>query len=461
MSGLHVVDCRGCGRTHALSAEEARKQRVLRCDCGQFVRMDRALSDVRSEPAPAPITAASSLAAGLARPGKGRGTLASLSDHERSVQPPRTATAAPFRSSSAPPPGDKPLWYVDLGGAETVEMTIEQLIIARRSGKLGEGALVWRAGMPRWRPVGELIPASSAWRPSPPPAPAGSANALRGPSEPPPSALGSYERPLATLEFALETPGSAAPREPSMVAAAATLNRSERPSQPPRAAAPLPQRAHTPLPQRRPSPVPQLLATPIPQHVPLPRPRPKAASVPALITPPARSVISTAPVTLPLPRADHPDLFNEAPRWRTLSLALLLSVSASASGAFLVRALRSHHQPSALAPTAAPALPATSLANPTASFTSAARIAAAAEPPPRVVDLSSLSVEHAAPRPQPRPAPVIPAKSSEPSRDIDDGEQTPSAPKPQNGDSSATVPDATDSSNVKKPAAASDDEPGF
>jgi len=54
MSGLHDVDCSGCGKRHTLSAEQARKQRVLRCTCGQFVRMDRALPDLRSDPAPAP-----------------------------------------------------------------------------------------------------------------------------------------------------------------------------------------------------------------------------------------------------------------------------------------------------------------------------------------------------------------------------------------------------------------------
>src|SRR6187551_487108 len=55
MSGLHEVDCNGCGRRHVTNGELARKERVLRCDCGYFVRLDRALAERRSEPTPPPI----------------------------------------------------------------------------------------------------------------------------------------------------------------------------------------------------------------------------------------------------------------------------------------------------------------------------------------------------------------------------------------------------------------------
>jgi hypothetical protein len=182
-------------------------------------------------------------------------------------------------------------------------------------------------------------------------------------------------------------------------------------------------------------------------------------------------VISTVPVTVPLPRPEHIDLFNEGPRWRTLSLALLLSIGASGSGAFLVRALRSHHQPAALAPAFAPALPATSLAGPSVPAVSPARAAAATEPAPRVVDLSSLSIEHVAPRAQPRPAAVTPEKASEPGDNADHegpAEAAPSAPaRPKSVDlfaaerASASARDTTDNDGVKLPVAASSAEPGL
>ncbi|MEO6601677.1 MAG: hypothetical protein ABIQ16_17505, partial [Polyangiaceae bacterium] len=165
MSGVYEVDCDGCGRRHVTSAEQARKQRVVRCACGQFVRLDRGLVELRSEPAPAPpvtLTSdddeathmVSSLAAvaalgGASRGSQGRASLASIHESERGSRPVppgtlRSPLPAQAKYGSAPPASDKPLWYVDLGGSKTVQMTIEQLIIARRSGKLGEGALVWR-----------------------------------------------------------------------------------------------------------------------------------------------------------------------------------------------------------------------------------------------------------------------------------------------------------------------------
>src|SRR5450432_2826352 len=58
MTGLHEVACGACGRRHVMSAARAREQRVLRCECGQFVRLDRALTDGQSDPAPAPLPVA-------------------------------------------------------------------------------------------------------------------------------------------------------------------------------------------------------------------------------------------------------------------------------------------------------------------------------------------------------------------------------------------------------------------
>src|SRR6478736_210050 len=211
MSGLHEVDCNGCGRRHVTNGEQARKQRVLRCDCGHFVRLDRAFADRRSEPTPPPVEIASlraqaieeedathlmsSHAAAAFLGGRSRSAQPSMIDDERVSRPTEREGELRSRSSSSSPmrprqatlaPTEKPLWYVDLGGSELVQMTIEQLILARRGGKLGEGALVWREGMPNWRPVGTLIPAGSASsHPAPLPSPSSHPAPLPSPSSHP------------------------------------------------------------------------------------------------------------------------------------------------------------------------------------------------------------------------------------------------------------------------------------
>jgi GYF domain 2 len=510
---------------------------VLRCTCGQFVRMDRALPDARSDPAPAPKTRPSepapapkaeltdtddsddeqthmvdSLAALAALGNKApRVPQISLSGTERKSQPPPRAQMRSM--ASEPPGGDKPLWYVDLGGIETVEMTIEQLIIARRSGKLGEGALVWREGMPRWRPVGTLIPATSvASRPTPPPPP---------PSPPPPSpsrlspvpplpppppapilstinqdpesapaSFGTYERPLATLEFALESPGSAAPRPsprpapPPPPAPLAAPAREQRSSQPMRAASPVPTRSPTPIPTRSPTPIPTRSPTPIPTRLPTPVPSRPATPVPQPATwtstsvvaplpkPVSSSVAAMSPVTLP---PSGPSLFHsERPRWVTASLALLLCVTASSSGAFLVRALRPHRQPLQLAPSPA----SSALLGSSGHLPTEPKAAAAPEPSPapQVVDIASLSVEHLAPRPAAHPTAIAPpkapsaAQASDDSNDSDETEPVPAAApttKPKNSDLPAAAPlgphasGAPDDGAANKAPAPGGDAPGF
>ncbi|MEO8901299.1 MAG: DUF4339 domain-containing protein [Polyangiaceae bacterium] len=503
MSELHEVDCSGCGKRHVLSAEQARTQRVVRCDCGQFVRMDRALPDLRSDPAPAPTGQRADAAPETgAQPthrldwpaavsttkGHARATQVSLSGQELPSRPPRAFSPAPFRPSSAPPPSDKPLWYVDLGGAETVEMTIEQLIIARRSGKLGEGALVWRAGMPRWRPVGTLIPASSAGRPTPtppppappPPTPPVASSARLPPPPPipapavtrrqsnaPPASLGSYERPLATLEFALESPVSAAPREPGSAPAPPPPRPPERrASEPARAPTPIPQRMQTPVPPRAPTPVPQRIPSPIPQPATWTSPTSVVAPLPA---PPA--ALSTAPVTLPPTNPGPAELFGERLPWRTISLALLLCIGASGSGAFLVRTLRVHRQPLVLAPSSAEAVAPSARTGETPSASSHVHATTVTEPVPLVVDLSSLSVEHAPPRAPARAAVVAPVKASKPSDDNAPTDAAPALPttepKPKDDDSPAAAhanPYNTGSSednDAQKAPVAPGDEPGL
>jgi hypothetical protein len=534
MSGLHEVDCSGCGRRHTLSAEQAREQRVLQCACGQFVRMDRALPDVRSDPAPAPKARPSdpapaskaepantdasddeqtqtldSLAAITALGNQApRVPQVSLSGAERKSQPPprapmRSMSPVPSKQSSEPPGSDKPLWYVDLGGIETVEMTIEQLIIARRSGKLGEGALVWREGMPRWRPVGTLIPATSAsTRPTPPPpppspAPSSSSSSSSSSSPPPPlppppptpipsttsrdsepalPSLGTYERPLATLEFALENPVSEAPRQsprPPPAPLAAPV-REQRSSQPMRVASPVPARSPTPVPARLPTPVPTRLSTPVPSRPATPVPQPatwtSTSVVAPLPSPVSSSVAAMSPVTLP---PSGPSPFGaERPRWVTASLALLLCVAASGSGAFLVRSLKTHRQPLQLATNTASSVAVASSAHPADE----PKTAIAPEPAPQVVDIASLSVEYRAPRVAARPVAIAPAKTPTPAPatdDTNDSDETappaaaPVALKPKTSDLPAAAhvtpssSSALDDDTAKKAPAPSGDAPSF
>ncbi|MET0793642.1 MAG: DUF4339 domain-containing protein [Polyangiaceae bacterium] len=455
MSGEYEVECDGCGQRHGTSPDEARKQRVTRCGCGRFVRLDRALVELRSDPAPprpsAPVSAngveddeathmLTSLAAVAALGGgsRARATQASIHEEERGSRPLPRGTLRSLASSSASaphkypstPPGEKPLWYVDLGGSETVEMTIEQLIVARRSGKLGEGALVWREGMPRWRPVGTLIPATSiaAARATPiPPAP--SRPPLPAPSRPPaplprrptglrppppvrsteadPQSLASYERPLATLEFALEKPEAAQPAHAAHSPLPSAPRAPSRP--PPRGITPIPRPA-TWLSSSAPfaSSAPIAAAPPAPLAVlppPSPLPAPRATPIPT----PLPSFTSDR--ALEVPAASAWDWLGDRPRWVSACMAMLVCVAASGSGAYLVRSLKRHHQPLALSSTTAnQPLPGTSTANHAAPLAPAAAASV-----PLVVDLQSLSVERSAPRRSARPiARQAPQRVAEP-----------------------------------------------
>jgi len=485
MSGLHEVDCSGCGRRHVTNGEQARKLRVLRCDCGHFVRLDRTLAERRSEPTPAPpieigvalrssdeeeqddaTQMLSSLAAVAATSGGGRGRArppqASLVDDERVSRPVSRDSSlrppAPARQRlPSIAPADKPLWYVDLGGTELVEMTIEQLILARRSGKLGEGALVWREGMPSWRPVGTLIPAASASsHPSPsasshpsalatpvsaptPSRPSAPAARTPVPSRPPPpkrappaslaaedatpQSLASYERPLATLEFALEKPAVQpllTPIRSSLASIDSSAQSQSRPPAPSPRVSLLSSPFSTPFP--RPAQLPRLgaLATPMPSS---PRPSPPPPPV-ELATPVALAVAIPSPIP-PARSSDRPneaalgslqgvDSISERPRWVSMGIALIVCVTASAAGASLVRSLKQQKKPQALP----------------ASAVSAAAVNASVEkqpsPLPRsvpssaplVVSLESLSVEHKPTQPRtvravPRPVPVAPLDSGD------------------------------------------------
>jgi GYF domain 2 len=502
-----------------MSAARARAQRVLRCECGQFVRLDRALAETRSDPAPAPAPE-SDLADALddeekhmlssleeiAALGSGSKAAARTSVYEEDDAATRVASspvnlssrpsAPPARRSSPPPrpsspvqraastAADKPLWYVDLGGTETVEMTIEQLIIARRSGKLGEGALVWRAGMPRWRPIGSLIPAAGTGAPRqtvPSPASVQSKAATS-------QALGSYERPLATLEFALEKPEGSAPRErPSRTPSPAQASRSSQP--PERALTPVPRapaRKSTPLPMRRPLPPPPAApagrssapaaalpaSAALPSAPPAPLAHPMASLSPMLqrSSPlPPRSVV---PVTFAYPWR------GQRPRWLSVSIAVLICIAASASGAVLVRALKIRRQPLSLSPTPVSATPAVIVPK---------QPTPAAQPAPpevtsgtAVVDIDSLSIEHRAPRVQPRivaPAPPVaqetvlnPDKNAE-KTDNDDNSPQPAADPPARKAKTQDLPavahsnpyttGSTSDSTTKGPAPANSDDPGF
>ena len=526
---MHEVDCSGCGRRHVTNGEQARKLRVLRCDCGHFVRLDRTLAERRSEPTPAPpieIASArssdsdaeqddatqmfSSLAAVAATSGGGRrnrSPQASLVDDERvsrpvsrdsSLRPGPSASSSP--SSPAPArqrlpsiaPADKPLWYVDLGGTELVEMTIEQLILARRTGKLGEGALVWREGMPNWRPVGTLIPAASASShpspsasshpsplatpisaptPSRPSAPAPTRTPVPDRLPPPkrapppspaaedatPQSLASYERPLATLEFALEKP-AAQPLLTPIRSSLASIDSSAQPqTRPP---APLPRVSllsspfSTPFP--RPAQLPRLgaLATPMPSS-----PRPSPPPPPVELAPAVAAVVPVATIPSPIPAApvtrssDRPnepalvgfqgvDSPSERPRWVSMGIALIVCVTASAAGASLVRSLKQPKKPQALAASAvsAPKLNASVEKQPSPQPLSAPSSA------PLVVSLESLSVEHKQTPPRtvraiPRLVPVAPVDSSSDEATAPAAEASPE-PAAQEAPASSALPAA-------------------
>ena len=521
MTGLHEVDCGACGKRHVMSAARARSQRVLRCDCGQFVRLDRALTETRSDPAPAPVAYPklanaddddedetqmfSSLEAIAALGGASgnRASRASLFDKDDAAATrvasspvnlplpaaPPARPSSPVRASSpvqsAPGTGtEKPLWYVDLGGAEKVEMTIEQLIIARRSGKLGEGALVWRAGMPGWRSVGSLIPAAGSGAPRqtlPPAAP------VRNKEPPAPvrnkaPALGSYERPLATLEFALETPDPSAPRQ--------------RPSQTPGPAKSRP----APQPPRVLTPVPRLTARgasqvgPLPVPAPLPTARRPTPLPPAPAAPPMQAMSTVSPLMgraspMPSPRVLVPAVFQypwrgQRPRWLSVGIAVLVCIAASGSGAFLVRALKLRRQPLSLSPTQLSTTQAPTNARPSLLSTPSTTVPAAlpvTAASTAVVDIDSLSVERRARRAPVRPlAPPTPTTAvAAPSIDknagnADSDDVTTPAATPQPSSKKAKTSDlpaaahsnpyttgTVGESPTKKAAPSTGDDPGF
>jgi hypothetical protein len=516
MSGLHEVDCSGCGRRHVTNGEQARKQRVLRCECGQFVRLDRALADRRSEPTPPPVEIASarsveeedptrlhmasSAVAALNGAGRMRSSQPSLVDDERAARAAlhsRPSSPAPARQRQPSiAPTDKPLWYVDLGGTELVQMTIEQLILARRGGMLGEGALVWREGMASWRPVGTLIPAASATShpapsPSAAPAPAPAAasrtpfptrtplpkprtSASPAPEAAAPRSLASYERPMATLEFAFDrherTPMLAPTRSPlpSMDSAGA-LSRPKTPL--PRAS--LSGALSTPFPRPAQS---SALSTPFPRPAQMPRVGslgiPGAASSPRVSPPPPPPVpiVSSSPSAMPsvlpsevpatpVPRSSNshsphalsslhvPDVLSERPRWVSACIALVVCVTASAAGASLVRSLKQRPKPqtSSASATVAPTANAPNVVTVAAAKPATQPSAAATSSAPLVVSLESLSVEHK--RAPTRVRTVIRPRAVSPS---ESGEETPapaggSTPEP-------APPDAANSSDL--PAAA-------
>jgi GYF domain 2 len=519
MSGVYEVVCDGCGQRQVTSAEQARRKRVVRCVCGQFVRLDRALPELRSEPAPAqPVALApaaegeeeeathmlSSLAAVAALSGGSRGSQArasqaSMHEHEHGSRPVpagtlRSSSQAPAKYPSTPPTIDKPLWYVDLGTSETVEMTIEQLIIARRSGKLGEGALVWREGMPRWRPVGTLIPATSVPvsrstpippAPSHPPLPAPGRPPAPSPSRPAPPAplrtpalggpgvadlqpLPSYARPLATLEFA---PGSLAE------APSASATRSPLPSAPsrppPRGITPVPRpaswlptaasstpRASDPPPALPPGMMVALPrpAAPLPQRSPLPA----APAVP--IPTPLPSFTSDRPVDSSL-GGGFWDWLGDRPRWVSACIALLVCIAAAGSGAVLVRSLKMHRQPLPLTPTtesgATQPLPGATTPNPVAPLAPVPAVSA-----PLVVDLQSLSLEPSTPRRALRPVIAVPvpkpadkAEAAEPSLENGDPVDEEPSQGPTDKPKSSDLPSAAHS-NADTTDSGSDDSSG-
>lgn len=394
-----------------MSDARAREQRVMRCDCGLFVRLDRGL--VESEPpaadlADADFDEATHMFASLDEierfsrqtaksdpPAQDKSPSPARSEQPKDIDDDDEATrvvssplASPLRLSAFLPqqqaadakPGNtapsKLIWYVDLGGS-TIEMTIDKLIMARRSGKIGESALVWRPGMARWRPVGSLIAAAGSGaqrplaersRPSnprislPPPAlpssplassPSAAAPSKPAPSKPPPAPsrrensgpmLAVYERPAATLEFALEE--QAPPR------------RAE-PSKPP--------------PSRE-------------------------SGRPISTRPAARTeVTELRKASLFPPRSRAAAFLTSLPGWATIAIPAVACTALAIAGALLVRSLRAPRPLPALS-TATTAAIATPKATPPPP---PAPVAPAPEPSPEpIVDVDSLSLEKPVQRPK-------------------------------------------------------------
>jgi hypothetical protein len=371
-----------------MSPARARAQRVIRCVCGQLVRIDRTLADARSDfgsdapsidDAQPRLSFADDFGALEQTPNK----TASVSSGLYRPPPARSTSGTPL------PSVDKPLWYVDLGGNETLQMTIEQLIIARRTGKLGEGALVWRSGMTRWRPVGTLIPAAPSHAPSKAPP---VRSKLATPTEP-----RSYERPLATLEFALEH-NDVVGSEQTSALPVTTRRASHAPAS--RVSSPL---SRTPIASRGAS---QIGPLPVPAPLPGgPRSTPIRAGLPnarSPIPPGASTAAFVAPARAPV-RSE-----GSRPRWLSVAIAVMVCVAASGSGAFVVRALKTHRPP--LSPPSSNATqPAPlSVVSPaeSASAPSTASRATLEGPAhrPDVVDVESLSVERKPRRPAAKPA---------------------------------------------------------
>ncbi len=156
----------------------------------------------------------------------------------------------------------------------------------------------------------------------------------------------------------------------------------------------------------------------------------------------------------------------------SVGIALLVCITASGSGALLVRSLKLRHQPVATASALSPALP-----TPRAPRTLTPPAPVTAAEQPRVVDLQSLSVERPTHRnARPSAAPVVKAPSSpsnaapadDSTESSDDGATAPSlATKLKNADlpsaarANPYTTGSVEGSADKKSTVAGSDEPGL
>ena len=149
------------------------------------------------------------------------------------------------------------------------------------------------------------------------------------------------------------------------------------------------------LPTASPMPAaPVSAATPVPKPLPLPLPPP-----PVFRATPAPEQLNSASATLPPSAAPAFSWLGDRPPWVSACLAVLVCVTASGSGAYLVRSLKQRQQPTRALSSAAP--------QPLTSGRAASAGSQPGEPirnQPLVVDLQSLSVEHRVPRTTVRPA---------------------------------------------------------
>jgi hypothetical protein len=119
----------------------------MSCSCGELVRLDAELSgtNVLDDPIP---------------------HIDDLDDYGEDDDEatrlistvPRKLTLSSLGAKAPAPTAQRGVrWFVNLNGSHTVEMTTEDVLLARADGRVGPDVLVWRPGMVGWHPVRNVL----------------------------------------------------------------------------------------------------------------------------------------------------------------------------------------------------------------------------------------------------------------------------------------------------------------